>query len=99
MAYPRHEGKSGGYAQIKKQITNDEQLSNFKTSIENYAAVCSKEQRENKFTMLYSTFLRDARKGPDVFPWLEWIDVDLKRYGLSRADVAFIDGNRGKDQM
>lgn len=96
--FPRKEGYAGAKAEIKKQIASAQDLENLTKAIDNYAALCKKRCTETQFVKYFSTFMRDRRRGSDVYPWTEYIDIDPEALDLSQSDMEFLGRSIKKEQ-
>lgn len=54
--YPRREHKTRGFKILAKKIKTEDDYHNLARAVENYAKLIKLEQRERKYTMMWTTF-------------------------------------------
>lgn len=69
LKYPRKEGKAKGIKNITKQINSDNDIIDFEKAVDNYAALCKKENTELKYIKHFSTFT-------NPLTWKEYVTID-----------------------
>ncbi len=81
--FPLKEGKSGGIAQCEAQIKTAGDYDRLLAATKRYRAHI---EGCDRYPMMFSTFLRDGRKGKNVFPWKDWLEPETGQSSVKSSD-------------